>query len=68
MVQFSCERSQGGLICLGTWYMNSTQRQHAGGDFGGGLTDRELSTSVLCLAGIYATFLLAVIVMNLAWL
>ncbi len=53
---------------LGTWKMNSTQRQHAGGDFGGGLTDRELSTSVLCLAGIYATFLLAVIVMNLAWL
>ena len=33
-----------------------------------GLTDRELSTSVLCLSGIYAAFLLAVIVMNLGWL
>ena len=33
-----------------------------------GLTDRELSTSVLLLAGIYASFLVAVIVMNLVWL
>ena len=33
-----------------------------------GLTDRELSTSVLLLAGIYASFLVAVIAMNLDWL
>ena len=43
--------------------MYTTKRQRTGGDLGGGLTDRELSTSVLCLSGIYATFLLAVIVM-----
>lgn len=48
--------------------MTSTRRQQAESRRGPGLTDRELSTSVLCLSGIYAAFLLAVIVMNLGWL
>ena len=48
--------------------MNSTRQEHAGTRRGHGLTDRELSTSVLCLSGIYAAFLFAVIIMNLGWL
>ena len=48
--------------------MTSTQRQQAEARRGHGLTDHELSTSVLCLSGIYAAFLVAVIVMNLGWL
>lgn len=48
--------------------MTSTRQQQGDTRRGHGLTDRELSTSVLCLSGIYAAFLLAVIVMNLGWL
>lgn len=48
--------------------MTSTQQHQAEAPRGPGLTDRELSASVLCLSGIYAAFLLAVIVMNLGWL
>lgn len=48
--------------------MTSTRQRQADARLGQGLTDRELSTSVLCLSGIYGAFLLAVIVMNLGWL
>lgn len=48
--------------------MDRTERTQADEDFDSGLTDRELSASVLCLSGIYGTFLLTVIVMNLVWL
>lgn len=48
--------------------MTSTRTEQGGARRGHGLTDSELSTSVLCLSGIYAVFLVAVIVMNLGWL
>ena len=48
--------------------MTSTERQQGDTRRGHGLTDSELSASVHCLSGIYAVFLLTVIVMNLGWL